>query len=91
MVFTINHNNTYTHDCTALLNGLRPVEKEEKFSFLREILDAKNVIKSTIKLVFLGYPSIICLVGFGRIYTDFGLFEKFVFWLIVKKSEIFQK
>lgn len=91
MVFTINHNNTHTHDCTELLNGLRLVEKEENFSLLREILGAKNMIKSTTKLVFWGCPSIIFLVEFGRIYTDFRLFEKFVFWLIVKKIEIFQK
>ena len=88
MAFTINHNNTHTHHRKALLNALRLVEKEEKFPLLRVILGTKNMIKSTIKLVFFGYPSIICLVGFGRIYTDFGLFGKFVFWLIVKLVDV---
>ena len=52
MAFTINHNNTHTYHRKALLNALRLVEKEEKFPLLRVILGTKNMIKSTIKLVF---------------------------------------
>lgn len=88
MPFLINHKNTHIHHRTALLDALRKIESEKDFSLIRVVLSTKNMIKSAFNLIIFRYPSIICIVGFGRIYTDFGFLGKLFFWSIVKLIDL---
>ena len=84
MPFMVNHKNTHSHHRKALLDALQSVEKERAFAPLRVVLGTKNIIRSSATLILRGYPSIICIVGFGRVFTDYGILGRLIFWLLIK-------
>ncbi len=80
-----NFQNTVVFHRTALLNAMQTINHlKPSFKEIVVIVSTKNMILSLPLSILLNRKTIINLVGFGRIYTDFGLIGRCFFNTVVK-------
>ena len=80
-----NFQNTVVFHRTALLNAIQTINHiKPEFKDIVVIVSTKNMILSLPFSIFLNRKTIINLVGFGRIFTDFGFIGRWFFNTVVK-------
>lgn len=80
-----NFQNTVVFHRIALLNAMQTVNQlKPSFKEIIVIVSTKNMILSLPLSILLNRKTIISLVGFGRIYTDFSFIGRWFFNTVVK-------
>ena len=80
-----NFQNTVVFHRGALINAVRNINNlKPEFEDIIIIVSTKNMLLSLPLSILLNRKTIINLVGFGRIYTDFGFIGKWFFNSVVK-------
>lgn len=82
--FIYDYSNTNVLHRKALLRAIDSVnamgiEHED----ITVVVSTRNMIRVLPQVIFCGMKTVINIVGFGRLYSDYGIFGRFVFNLIV--------
>ncbi|MDB4851996.1 glycosyltransferase [Alphaproteobacteria bacterium] len=82
--FIYDYSNTNVLHRKALLRAIDSVnamgiEHED----ITVVVSTRNMIRVLPQVIFRGMKTVINIVGFGRLYSDYGIFGRFVFNLIV--------
>lgn len=78
-------NNTHTFHRKALLDAVKSInfDSHENKNILL-IISTKNVLKALPFTIFSKKKTVLYFTGFGRLFTDFGLMGRVLFFLLIK-------
>ncbi|MGU9962172.1 MAG: glycosyltransferase [Candidatus Puniceispirillales bacterium WSBS_2018_MAG_OTU23] len=83
--FIYDYSNTNILHRKALLNAIEAMNAKTDFARdLTVVVSTRNMIKALPKVLMGNITPVINIVGFGRLYSDYGIFGRIIFNLIVK-------
>ncbi len=82
--FIFDYSNTNVLHRKSLLRAIDSVNAMSiEHEDITVVVSTRNMIRALPKVIFGGMRTIINIVGFGRLYTDYGLLGRFIFNFIV--------
>ena len=86
MAFRVfDYSNTHAFHRKALLNAVERVNAATTMTEdLTILVSTRNMVKALPRALFGGMKTVVSLVGFGRLYSDYGAAGRFVFNAIVR-------
>ena len=88
MAFRVfDYSNTHAFHRKALLNAVERVNAATTMTEdLTILISTRNMVKALPRALFGGMKTVVSLVGFGRLYSDYGAAGRFGFDTIVRRS-----
>jgi len=85
-----DYSNTHQFHRKALLNAIQRVNNDNPMrKDVLVIVSTRNMIKALPKVLLTGQKTIVNLVGFGRLYTDYGMAGRAIFNSFIKLYSCF--